>query len=227
MLLEAFATAWVRKQVKLQEAEMMFAAGDVEDKVRTYRNNLLTQMLDDHYAGINIDTVILAPQIQEHYRLHRETFRLDRPLVKGRIVRVPNTFRQHAQLRELMASESPQRQQSFLEMCAKNNLELTVVERWTPFRDFLAGVPTLAGRNYDYMIPVRKVQELADADNKYYIQITESAAKDQQAPVEWVEPLIRTTILSQRRGAVIRAQEDSLYSAARLSERISINVNTQ
>lgn len=225
-LLEAYAESWVRRQIKLQEAEKILSSEgiDIETKVNDYRTSLLNRSLDQYYIDKHIDTLILPAQTEEYFNQHKSDFILDRDIIKGRVVRVPNSFRQQAQLKALMDSSAPDKQQDFLDMCTKNGFDLTAFDQWTDFRLLLAKVPTTSGKSYEHMLPVRKVQELSDADNKYYIQITESLKKGESAPLEWVEEIVYRIILTQRRNEIIRFLEDSLYNSAAAQNKIKINI---
>lgn len=225
-ILVAYVDSWVKRQIKLQEAERLLTGVgvDIEAKVADYRNSLLTRSLDQYYVENRLDTLILTSEIEEYYNQHRADFLMDRPIVKGRVARVPNTFRQQEQLKTLMSSQAEDKQQDFLDMCAKNNLEVITFGEWTDFRQLLGNVPAMSGRNYDYMLPVRKVQELSDADNKYFIEITASVKKGEQAPLEWVEHLVRRIIITGRSNEIIRESEESLYNAAMKSSKVIINI---
>lgn len=225
-LLAAYVDTWIRRQIKLQEAEKLFSGEgvDIEAKVADYRTSLLTRNLERYYVESQLDTAILPSEITDYFTRHRADFILDRAIIKGRVVRVPNTFRQQAELKTLMGSTTADKRQDFLDMCAKNNLELTEYGEWTDFRQLLTLVPTTIGRSYDYMLPVRKVQELSDADNKYYIQITGSMKKGEQAPLEWVEHIVRRIIITGRSNDIIRTAEDSLYNAAVSSNKVIVNI---
>lgn len=226
-LLEGYVNTWVKKQLKIQEAERLLVSSgvDVETLVNDYRNLLLTNRLDQYYVEQQMDTVIPPAVVEDYYNQHRAEFPLDRALVKGRIVRVPASYRQQAKLKELMGSPRADRQQDFMDTCAKNNFVLTEFEQWTEFREFLNYLPTTRGQNYDRMTTNRKVQEMSDADYKYYIQITENLNKGDQAPLERVEHLIRRIIHNQRSTEIIRRSEDSLYNAALGGGKVEINIS--
>lgn len=226
-LLEAYVDSWVRKQIKLQEAENLLSEEgvDIEAKVADYRASLLTRSLDQYYVRSRLDTLVLPSDIEEYYKQHKADFILDRAIIKGMAVRVPNSFRQREQLKSLMGSAAEDKQRDFMDMCAKNNLELTVYDDWTDFRQLLNNAPTTLGRNYDNMLDVRKVQELSDADNKYLIRISESLKKGDQAPLEWVDHIVRRIIITKRSNDIIRATEDSLYNAAVSKNKITVHIN--
>ena len=185
-LLETYTESWVRRQIKLQEAERMLSSEgvDIEDKIEDYRTSLLNRSLDDYYASRLLDTVVTDEQIKGYYRQYMLDFTLDRNIVKGRIVRVPNTFRQQVQLKGLMGSPDADSQQDFTDMCLKNNFELTAYNNWVDFRQLLSKAPVVSGYSYENMLSLRSVQELSDAENKYYIQITACLKKGEPAPLE-------------------------------------------
>lgn len=82
-----YVDRWVRKQLKLQEAEILFSesAGDIDRMVEEYRQALLIRKLDQHYVDRSVDTVFTDDEIAAYYNAHKADFRLDRPIVKGRI----------------------------------------------------------------------------------------------------------------------------------------------
>lgn len=226
-LLEGYVNTWVRKQLKVQEAERILESSgvDIEAMINDYRNSLLTYRLDQYYVDHQMDTVVPASQVEEYYLQHQSEFTLDRTIVKGRVVRVPASYRQQAKLKELMGSANAARQQDFLDICLKNNFQLTEFESWVDFREFLTYLPTTRGKSYDYLTAKKTVQEMSDADNKYYVQISESMKKGDKAPLEWVEHIVRRIIYNQRRNDVIKRSEDSLYNAALGSDRVYINID--
>ena len=226
-LVEAYVNNWIRKQVKLQEAERVFADSglDIEAMVNDYRNSLLSQRLDSYYVERNVDTLISDSLISTYFNTHKSEFILDRSIVKGRIVRVPNSFRQKDRLKALMGSSKENEQRDFIDMAAKNNLELTTFESWTDFNTFLMYLPTMRDRNYDNMLVVNRIQEMADAENKYYVQITDFLKKGDEAPLERVEHIIKRIIYNQRSSDVVKRSEDSLVNAAMQQNKVVINLN--
>lgn len=224
--LEAYVNTWVRRQVKLQEAEKVLedSGVDIEAMVRDYRNSLLIRRMDQYFVDNTVDTIISPSEVAEYYNQHKSEFVLDRAIVKGRIVRVPNTYRQQSKLKELMGSASKEKQKDFLDLCAKNNFPIVEYNDWTDFKEFLTNVPTIRGGNYDNMLGVSRIQELSDQDNKYFIQITESRKKGDYAPFETVDGTVRKIIYNQRSSQIIKNREDSLYNAALESNKIRINI---
>ena len=125
--MKVYIDRWVRKQLKLQEAEILFSASadDIDKMVEEYRQALLIRKLDQHYVDRSIDTTFTENEIAAYYNAHKADFRLDRTLVKGRIVQFGEGYRQARKLRELMGTKSEARQQDFRDICAKNDFTVT------------------------------------------------------------------------------------------------------
>ena len=108
----------------------------------------------------------------------------------------------------------------------KNGLTLTVFDEWVGFDEFLNRLPTVRGKSYDYLLMGSRIEELTDGDYKYYVQITDHAAKGQQAPLEWVENVVRNIIYNKRGSDAVRRMEDSLYHAALENHTLKIYLKT-
>ena len=89
--LRVYVDRWVRKQLMLQEAELLFSSSeeDIDRMVEEYRQALLIRRLDRHYVDRNVDTVFTDSAITAYYEAHKADFRSDRTLVKGRILQFP------------------------------------------------------------------------------------------------------------------------------------------
>lgn len=227
-MVDAYVNSWVRRQVKLREAETVLASTgvDVESMVQDYRNSLLANRLDRYYVEQKVDSVISDSLVAEYYETHRPEFKLDRNIVKGRIVKLPVSFRQQSRLKELMNSPKAERQQDFMDMTVKNNLPLTTLDSWTSFDEFLTHLPTVRGKSYDALLTSGKVNELSDGDYKYYIQVTDYIRKGEEAPIDWVDNVIRNIIYNKRSSDVIKSVEDSLYNAAKENNTLKIYLQT-
>ena len=151
---ELYVRKWIGKQLKLSEAEQLFSASadDIEAKVEAYRQSLLIRKLDQFYVDERIDTTFTEEDIAAYYNAHKAEFKLDRPLVKGRIVRFPVNHRQSFKLRELVKASSADRLQDLADICAKNDFELKEFAEWTPWSDFAANLPLRQGMASEQLI---------------------------------------------------------------------------
>ena len=215
--MKIYVDRWIRKQLKLREAETLFSssAGDIARMVEEYRQALLIRQLDQHYVDRSIDTVFTADEISAYYNAHKGDFKLDRTIVKGRIVRFDASYRQAARLKTLMASKSPAFQQDFSDICEKNNFAVNDFrEQWIDFPEFLSYLPTLRSQSYDPVLASTAVQEMRDSHSRYYFQIEAVMREGEPIPLERLSGTIRRILFNQRKGEIIRNHEEELYRRA-------------
>lgn len=215
-LAENYINQWVRREVKIQEAVSVLAAelADVDRLVEDYRTSLLSSRLEQHYLAGRLDTLITDSMVSAYYDSHRGEFLMDRTILKGRIVRLPDNYRQSVKLYNLMGSKSAEKQQDFLDLCKKNNFELHTFDNWVDFSEFLSYLPVRRDKNYDYILSGGEVRQMADADSKYFIQIDEVLRKGENAPLERVADMVRKILYNRRRIELVGQYNDSLYNAA-------------
>lgn len=220
-----YVDRWVRKQLKLQEAGVLFSSSeeDIDRMVEEYRQALLIRKLEQYYVDKGVDTTFTESEIAEYYNSHKNDFRLERPLVKGRIVRFPENFRQARRLREAMASQSAADQRDFTAFCRKNGLMVSDFrEHWTDFSEFLSYLPTLKSQNYNSMLSSSAVQETRDDSSHYYFRIIDVRREGDPIPLERLQSTIRRILFNQRQGEAIRRQEEELYNRSVESGEVEI-----
>lgn len=215
--MKLYVDRWVVKQLKLEEAETLFSssAGDIEKMVEEYRQALLIRQLDQHYVDRSIDTVFTDDEIAAYYNAHKADFKLDRTIVKGRIVQFGAGYRQAAKLKTLMASRTQAQQQDFSDICEKN--DFTVYDfrtQWVDFPEFLSYLPTLRTQNYDSALATTSVQEMRDSHARYYFQIDAVKREGEPIPLERMRANIRRILFNQRKGEIIRQHEEELLRRA-------------
>ena len=222
-----YVDRWVRKQLKLQEAEILFSesAGDIDRMVEEYRNSLMTHKVDQYYVDKRMDTLFTDKQIADYYLEHKPDFILDKNLLKARVVKVPDSYRQIAKLKEVMLSSGNDAYQDFVDICTKNGFELIEVNNWTEFPVLLSLLPTKKNTDYGYLLNEGKIFEFKDQGYTYYVRVTDHRGVGDYAPVESVSDVIRRVIFNQRKQDIIKAHEDSLYRQAVTEKKIVVNVN--
>ena len=212
-----YVEKWVHKQLKLHEAEELFsdAEQDIDSLVEEYRQALLIRQLDQHYVDRSIDTVFTADENAAYYNAHKADFKLDRTIVKGRIVRFGEGYRQAAKLKTLMGARSEAQQQDFRDICEKNDFTVDDFrDQWIDFPEFLSYLPTLRSQSYDSVLATAAVQEMRDSHAHYYFQIDAVLREGEPIPLERLRGTIRRILFNQRKGEIIRAHEEELCARA-------------
>lgn len=213
---ESYTEQWVRRQVRAREATRVFSGEiqEVERMVEEYRTSLLVSRLEQNYLSTRLDTLVSDSVVKAYYDEHREEFVMDRTIVKGRIVRLPDSYRQSVKLFNLMGKKGAEEQQDFLDLCEKNNLELYTFDSWVDFDEFLSYLPVRRGKSNEALLSKSKIHEMADADSKYFIEVSAVLKKGERAPYERVAETVRRMLYGRRRSELLQNFSDSLYSVA-------------
>lgn len=223
--MKVYVDRWIVKQLKLEEAETLFSssAGDIDRMVEEYRQALLIRQLDQHYVDRSIDTVFTDDEITAYYKAHKADFRLDRTIVKGRIVQFDAGYRQAVKLKTLMAAKSDAQQQDFSDICEKNNFTVNDFrDQWIDFPEFLSYLPTLRSQNYDPVLASSAVQEMRDSHSRYYFQIDAVMREGEAIPLERLRDNIRRILFNRRKSEIIRRHEAELCARARENGAVKV-----
>lgn len=225
-LLESYVDQWVKKQLKITEAERLFegSEADMERMVEEYRASLLTYKMDQFFVDGKIDTVMTDAQIDEYYQQHKAEYVLDRAIIKARIVKLPAGYRQTAQLKTLMNSSRSDDYQDFVDICIKNGFELTEFNSWSNYSDLLLSIPSEKDFDYDNMLVENKLFEFKAGNSIYLVKITDRRKAGDYQPVENVKGTIQRLIFNERKQDIIRNYEDSLYVNAVQNKKIKIKI---
>ena len=207
---------WIAKQLKLEEAELIFSESesDIEAKVEEYRQSLLIRKIEQYYLDTEAVPDVTDADIEAYYNAHKADFRLDKTIVKGRIVSFSSKYRQRDRLFEMMKSQKASTQKEFKDICVKNNFNLHEFTEWSDFTDFLAQLPTLRSRNYDSMLTDSNVHKMESDGITYYYQITAVRNKGEVRPLEMASETIRRVLKTHRQGEAIKAHEEMITRQA-------------
>lgn len=225
-ILQNYVDQWVKKQLKVEESEKIFAnsqnEADIDKMVEQYRISLLTNKVDQYFVDTKIDTLFTDNQIEEYFQKHKAEFVLSKPIVKARIVKVPDSYRQLPKFKELMNSSRSEDYQDFVDICTKNGFEMMEMGSWTDFSELLQMVPTVRDKNYDNMLTENKLVEFPAKGYTYFVKITDRRLQGDYQPLESVRSMIQRVIFNERKQEIIRGYEDSLYNRAVAGKKIKI-----
>ncbi len=214
---EVYIEKWIEKQVKLREAERMFfaAEADIEAMVEEYRQQLLIRRLDEQCVSSSADTTYTDHQISEYYQNHATNFRLSRDIAKGEVLRIPEGSDQAKKLKELMSSSSESKREDMLSICEKNGFEFAdLTQSWVEATEILDLLPLVRSEDSEKILSKEGINHMKDEQYDYYYQIIDHKAMGSISPLEWVRSTIRTILITERQQALIRENDQNLYSRA-------------
>lgn len=214
-----YVDKWMVRCLKVEEADRLFPESeeDIDRLVEEYRQTLLVGKVDQYYVEKAAGEDFTDDDIAEYYNTHKSDFTLDRTLVKGRILRFDNSYRQSLKLKDQMkkAASSSTDNKSFEDLCEKNGfLLIDYRSEWVNFADFLANLPTTMSQDYEPLLDKLGIQEMKVNDARYYFDFTSVCRKGNVAPLEIVSENIRRILHTQRRSGIIKNHEQSIFDDA-------------
>lgn len=228
-LLQAHVDSWVKTQIKIQEAEELFA--DEEDEfealMESYRNSLLIYRYDRSLSG-QVDTSITNAQITDYYNRNKEQFRLVGPVAKARILAFPADYRQAGNLRRMISSASKEDYADLVDIADKSSFFFKeYTDGWHYFRDILTDIP-FREKDFDAFLRRGKLYEYKDGDAGviYLMSVTAYRNTGEYIPLEMIVPTIKQAIINRHRADFIKSREDSLYAVAVRSRHVTLNIDT-
>lgn len=228
-LLRAHVGGWVKTQIKIQEAEQLFAEeqDEFDALIESYRNSLLIYKYDRSLSS-HVDTVVTNAQMTEYYNRNKEQFRLVGPVVKARILAFPSDYRQAKSLKKLMESNSSEDYQDVVDIAEKSSFYYKeFLDKWYYFKDILSDIP-FNQKDFDAFLKKNKLYEYRDEKNgiTYLMTIYSYRNTGDYIPIDMISRTIRTAIINQRRTEYIKQKDDSLYNDALSKNSVSLNIDT-
>ncbi len=217
---------WVMRQIKIAEAERIFSAsvGDIEAMVRDYRQSLLTHRLDQYYIDESKESPFDESEIKLFYNRNQDHFILDKPYVKGVIVKIPESYREIKSLRAMMQKRDKDSRLNLFSICDRiEGCEVYDLNSyWIEYDKFLSHLPLVRGESTKVYMKRDGVQSLSDDSNIYLFEIEGYRSKGYVAPLEVVRGDVERILTTEYQQRLIREREQRLYNVAKRTHQIKI-----
>lgn len=222
-LLNSYVDKWVKTMLKIEKAEEQFEKDneDIEELIKQYRNTLLLNKYDNFHTA-TIDTLITPNEIKQYYEENKELFHLPNPIVTGKILVYPKSYRAEKRLIELFKSKKESDVADLSDLVVKHNLKSVNFKEWTYFTELLKHIP-FSEQQLDEFLINNKFYETSDQDNNYVMIIESYRSRGDYSPIIMVNDVIQKMILNSRRIQKLKEVEDSIFQSALKEGNIVIN----
>ena len=205
--------SWASEVIFLKKAERELgkAGRDVSKELEDYRRSLLRYRYEQQYINERLDTVITEQQVKDYYDAHRETFTLNRPIMKVRFISFFKDSPYRAEILDKLPSKGGSGQHDLDSLAFLSALRyIDNAEVWTDAavlaREFGTDWETMLSQQKDGYIVI----EGADVRAAYVFQSISKGA----APLEFCAPVIKDNILSARKRGLLEQLEQDLLAEA-------------
>ncbi len=208
--------------VSIAEEQLSKAEKDVSKELEDYRISLLKYRYEQLYVNERLDTAVSDDKIEEYYEAHKENFRLERPLVKARFLRIHTDSPMLETIRKKMDSSDAN------DLIEADSLAFSSAMMFTTWKDEWQDVIVLAkelGVSYDSVLSMTKNGWVRQDDTTGVTNlafISETIRSGEYAPVSYTSARIRDIIISTRKQALISSLEQDLLKDAYENGKIVI-----
>ena len=216
-LARQYINAWAsdRIYVSVAEEQLSKSERDVAKELEDYRKSLLKYRYEQLYVNERLDTAVSEDKIEEYYNAHREDFRLARPLVKARVLRIHTDSPMLDKIKKKMGSSDPS------EIEAADSLAFSSAIMFASWDEEWRDVTLLArelGLAYGAMPDVAGNRWIRQDDTTGVTNlafVSDVIRTGEYAPIDYMSARIKDIIISTRKQHLISALEQDLLNDAR------------
>ncbi|MBO4466744.1 MAG: hypothetical protein J5745_01405 [Bacteroidales bacterium] len=215
-LAQRYINAWAEELLMLDMAQEQLSKEqkDVSAELEEYRRSLLKYRYEQLYINQRLDTLVTDAEISAYYKANPDKFKLDRPVLKSRILIIPADSRSLREIRQKMSSDDD------YDAIQADSLAFTTAIKYVDSSDSWMDAITLAqemGVDYSSMLSSirNSFAEITDeAGNLHLAYIVDMVPGGKTAPLEYCTERIKDIILSARKHSLETSLEKNLLEDA-------------
>ena len=204
---------WIQRELLLLKAEENLKGNlkDVSNELEEYRSSLIVFRYKNELIKQKMDTILKSTDIQKYFDEHRESFILNRNIVKAIYIKVPVEVSSPENLKELCSSNDPVKQAKLNEYC------LSYAKAYDRFNDQWVAADMVLKNTPEQITDQKqflernKFTESSDKIYYYIVCIRDYRLEGQVSPIEYVENDIRNLILSKQKIEFLKQIEKDIY----------------
>lgn len=215
---------WIQRELLLLKAEENLGQDmkDVKEELEEYRNSLIVFRYKNELMKEKMDTTVKEADVQDYFSKNKESFILNRNIVKAIYIKIPLVVSSPENIKELCASNDPDKQARLNEYC------MTYAKAYDRFNDqwvaadlVLTNTP-VETTNQQSILERNRFIESSDMNYYYIVFIRDYRLSGQVSPVEYVYNDIRNLILSKQKIQFLKQIEKDIYKEGLDSKKVKL-----
>ncbi|HNX54959.1 MAG TPA: hypothetical protein PLG33_01475 [Prolixibacteraceae bacterium] len=208
-----YVKKWVQQELLLLKAQEKLSAEmkDVNKELEEYRNSLLIYRYKNLLIREKMDTTVSESAISEYYSGNRESFILNRNIVKAIFIKIPVQVSNPDNIKDLCLADAKEKQEKLTSYCmsyAKAYDRFN--DQWVAADLVLNNLPD-AVTDQNQFLERNRFIERTDMNYYYIVCVRDYRLAGQVSPVEYVKNDIRNLILSKQKMDFLKQIEKDTY----------------
>lgn len=226
-LAEAYIQQWALRCLLLEQADSQLSdtEKDLSREIDEYRKSVLVYRYEQRFVEERLDTTVTSAEKEEYYHEHESLFRLEGPVVKGRMVKINRNSPNLSRIRSLYKTLKTDELEVLEELCYSsaityNNFNNAWVDLYR-----VAAEMGLSEQQCAEGMARRNWYEVEEMGYVYLLFVYDRVAKGEVAPFEYCENRIEEIIIGRRRDQLLVELEHDLLQEATENEKLKIYRN--
>jgi len=218
---------WIKDQLVLKKAEDLLPehVKNINNKVKKYRNSLITYEYEQFYIKKRLDTIINDEEIEGYYNDHSDDFILKDYIVKCMYLKINKNAPDQKNLKTSYLLNNEEDKLFLRTYSLKHAIEFYYNnEEWVYFDEILKKIP-LQDFNKKKFIQKKKKLTFEEDSFIYYINIYDFRLEDGVSPLSFEKEKIRSIILNMRSTELRKKLKADLYNDALKNKSIEYYKN--
>ena len=218
---------WIKDQLVLKKAEDLLPehVKNINNKVKKYRNSLITYEYEQIYIKKRLDTIINDEEIEDYYNDHSDDFILKDYIVKCMYLKINKNAPDQKILKKSYLLNNEEDELFLRTYSLKHAIEFYYNnEEWVYFDEILKKIP-LQDFNKKKFIQKKKKLTFEEDNFIYYINIYDFRLEDGVSPLSFEKEKIRSIILNMRSTELRKKLKTDLYNDALKNKSIEYYKN--
>jgi len=218
---------WIKDQLVLKKAEDLLPehVKNINNKVKKYRNSLITYEYEQIYIKKRLDTIINDEEIEGYYNDHSDDFILKDYIVKCMYLKINKNAPDQKNLKTSYLLNNEEDELFLRTYSLKHAIEFYYNnEEWVYFDEILKKIP-LQDFNKKKFIQKKKKLTFEEDSFIYYINIYDFRLEDGVSPLSFEKEKIRSIILNMRSTELRKKLKADLYNDALKNKSIEYYKN--
>jgi len=204
---------WIQRELLFLKAEKNLSAEmkDVSMELEEYRNSMIVFRYKNELMKQKMDTTVKDSDIQKYFNEHRESFILNRNIVKAIYIKVPVEVSSPENIKDLCATDNPEKKAKLNEYCmsyAKAYDRFN--DQWVAADLVLKNTPVEI-TDQNHFLERNRFIESSDMNYYYIVCIRDYRLEGQVSPIEYVQNDIKNLILSKQKIEFLKQIEKDIY----------------
>ena len=205
---------WVQRELLLLKAEENLKAEskDVSKELEEYRNSLIVYRYKNELVKEKMDTTVSDANIQKYFAEHRESFILNRNIVKAIYIKIPIQVSNPDNIKDLCMTDNKEKQAQLNEFCMSYAKAFDRFnDQWVAADMVLGNVPEVI-KDQNQFLGRNRFVESTDMNYYYIVCIHDYRLAGQVSPIEYVQNDIKNLILSKQKIEFLKQIEKDIYN---------------